>query len=217
MEKIKEKLKKLKNNKKDLIKLLILTVVVSTISILVTYVVIGKNEIVKEVEKVVYVGKEEVKLDNFSKEGAVDALRLLFVEGNKDTKTRTLEERLDAIENNDMDEVLTKETIDKIYLSEEFSTNQYNRQVTASTVIAFSVLVNQNVGGEELNPVVKNFADAIYLDAQVMNAFVPLDVFVGASTGYSFEMQYVNGEWKLNPYSIIMSMKLSELALAVEE
>jgi len=41
-----------------------------------------------------------------------------------------------------------------------------------------------------------------------MTAHIPLDIFVGSGTGVAFEMQYVDGEWKLNPYTAMMSLNM---------
>lgn len=159
-------------------------------------------------------GQDVKELDNFSKKEAVEALRVLFVEAMKDTKGRTFEERMTRLENNyDIDDVLSKETLDKIYMSEEFSKDKFNRLFTASTVLIQARLATENSNNEDIYPAVSSYEDAVYLDSRVMNAFVPLDIFVGSSTGYAFEMQYIDGEWKLNPYSLIMSMKLSELLI----
>jgi hypothetical protein len=44
-----------------------------------------------------------------------------------------------------------------------------------------------------------------------MSAQIPLDIFIGKGTGMSFEMQYIDGEWKLNPYTAIMSLNLMSI------
>ena len=41
-----------------------------------------------------------------------------------------------------------------------------------------------------------------------MTAHIPLDIFVGTGSGIAFEMQYIDGEWKLNPYTAMMSLNL---------
>lgn len=172
------------------------------------------NEPTKEIVKTVYVGADEEILDNFSRKDAVDSLVELLKSATKDVdgKDRTIMERLDALEEGeDIYKVLRPETIAKIYFEEKFGADEYNRQATASTILVQAKLASEM--NEDLEPLFTLYDEIIMLDEKRLNAQIPLDVIVGVSTGYAFEMVYVDKEWKLNPYSIIMSMKLSELIL----
>ena len=51
--------------------------------------------------------------------------------------------------------------------------------------------------------------DSIYLDKKTGTAYVPMQVYTGQSSFLAFEMQKVDNEWKLNPYSIVNQIQLS--------
>jgi len=64
------------------------------------------------------------------------------------------------------------------------------------------------VDSDDFKPVIESFDQIVYLDNKFMTAHIPLDIFVGSGTGVAFEMQYVDGEWKLNPYTAMMSLNM---------
>jgi hypothetical protein len=124
----------------------------------------------------------------------------------EDTITRRLE-RLDN-EETDIEDVLTKEAIDMIYFSEEFGKDKFNRQFAASALLIYHELIMDAVNSDDFKPVIESFDQIVYLDNKFMTAHIPLDIFVGSGTGVAFEMQYVDGEWKLNPYTAMMSLNM---------
>lgn len=124
----------------------------------------------------------------------------------EDTITRRLE-RLDN-EETDIEDVLTKEAIDMIYFSEEFGEDKFNRQFAASALLIYHELIMDAVDSDDFKPVIESFDQIVYLDNKFMTAHIPLDIFVGSGTGVAFEMQYVDGEWKLNPYTAMMSLNM---------
>lgn len=124
----------------------------------------------------------------------------------EDTITRRLE-RLDN-EETDIEDVLTKEAIDMIYFSEEFGKDKFNRQFAASALLIYHELIMDAVDSDDFKPVIESFDQIVYLDNKFMTAHIPLDIFVGSGTGVAFEMQYVDGEWKLNPYTAMMSLNM---------
>ena len=124
----------------------------------------------------------------------------------EDTITRRLE-RLDN-EETDIEDVLTKEAIDMIYFSEEFGKDKFNRQFAASSLLIYHELIMDAVDSDDFKPVIESFDQIVYLDNKFMTAHIPLDIFVGSGTGVAFEMQYVDGEWKLNPYTAMMSLNM---------
>ena len=222
-------------NKKNLGMLGIIVLAIVLISITI-YSVNKENQDLVEQEPVietVYVGfDDEEVLDNFSREDAVMSLRTLLTEiendpedvkktevkvededqdendedKNEDTITRRLK-RLDN-EETDIEDVLTKEAIDMIYFSEEFGKDKFNRQFAASALLIYHELIMDAVDSDDFKPVIESFDQIVYLDNKFMTAHIPLDIFVGSGTGVAFEMQYVDGEWKLNPYTAMMSLNL---------
>lgn len=185
----------------------------------------------------VYVGfDDEEVLDNFSREDAVMSLRALLTEvkndpedvkkteakaededkaedqgeNDEDKAEDTITRRLERLDNEetDIEDVLTKEAIDMIYFSEEFGKDKFNRQFAASSLLIYHELIMDAVDSDDFKPVIESFDQIVYLDNKFMTAHIPLDIFVGSGTGVAFEMQYVDGEWKLNPYTAMMSLNM---------
>jgi hypothetical protein len=79
----------------------------------------------------------------------------------------------------------------------------------SNTVIALLGIVNTfNSDKAEIKLTDMN---AIYMDKDTNSCYIPLDIFTGHYTATSIQMVYVNNEWKLNPYSLMLSIQLSDL------
>lgn len=125
-------------------------------------------------------------------------------------KEITIADRLKTISDDDKDiqDVLTQETIDMLYFAEEFGKDKFNRQFAASAMLIYYDLVVDSSKSTEFTPVIQSYDEIVYLDSKLMTAHIPLDIFIGSGTGVSFEMQYIDGEWKLNPYTAMMSLNM---------
>lgn len=136
------------------------------------------------------------------------------VEDAEETKEEepadTITPRLEMLndEETDIEDILTKEAIDMIYMSEEFKGEKFNRQFAASAMLIYHEIVRDSTETAEFTPAIQSYDEIVYLDNKFMTAHIPLDIFVGSGTGIAFEMQYVDGEWKLNPYTAMMSLNL---------
>lgn len=114
-------------------------------------------------------------------------------------------------EDTDIEDVLSKKAIDMLYFSEEFGSDKFNRQFAASSLLIYHELIMDAVDSDDFKPVIESFDQIVYLDNKFMTAHIPLDIFAGSGTGVAFEMQYVDGEWKLNPYTAMMSLNMMEI------
>lgn len=159
--------------------------------------------------------ENQVNIENFNKTSAVTSLKDLFISIGEDPKDE-IKDTLESIANRlkllddekvDIEDIFNQETIDKLYLAEEFKNDKFNRQFAASSLLIYYDIIASN-GNEGILPIIENYDDLVYLDSRFMTAHIPLDLFVGGSTGVAFEMQYVDGEWKLNPYTAMMSLNL---------
>ena len=122
----------------------------------------------------------------------------------------TVADRLKTISDDEKDiqDVLSQETIDMLYFAEEFGKDKFNRQFAASAMLIYYDLVVDSSNSTEFTPVIQSYGEIVYLDSKLMTAHIPLDIFIGSGTGVSFEMQYIDGEWKLNPYTAMMSLNM---------
>lgn len=194
-------------------------IILSIVLISVTIFVLNKEQqvVVEEVEKIkeVYVGVEKGEiLDNFTREDAVNKLIELLKSVESDPQEEESEDtvltRLERLDNEDTDieDILTQETMDMIYFPKDFKEVKFNRQFTASSMLIYYEIVRDGNEEKSFEPVIQMYDDIVYLDYELMTAHIPLDIFVGSGTGIAFEMQYMNGEWKLNPYTAMMSLNL---------
>lgn len=191
----------------------LVTIVLAICLISVTLFVVNKEkeEIANKEPEKIYVGYEkEEPLENFSRDDAVNAMQDLLKDIGKDVEgqERTIEERMKLLDNaeTDIDEVINKNTIDKLYLAEDFNKTKFNRQFTASALLTYHQLIADATGSKEFKPLIEVYDEIVYLDNKLMTAHIPLDIFVGENRGVSFEMQYIDGEWKFNPYTSMMSL-----------
>lgn len=192
---------------------ILITIVLAIALISITVFVINKEkeEIAKQEPEKVYVGYDnEETLENFSRDHAVAAMQDILKGIAKDVegKDRTVEERMEALNDGetDLEDVINQETIDKLYLSEDFKENKFNRQFTASILLTYHQLIAEVEESNEFEPLIDVFEEVVYLDSKLMTAHIPLDVFIGENRGIAFEMQYIDGEWKFNPYTAMMSL-----------
>lgn len=193
-----------------------LTTIILAIGLIsVTVYAINKEtkEIASKTPETIYVGYEQGEvLENFTKEDAVNAMQdvLKSIANDVDGKDRSIEDRMKALDNQetDLEDVINENTIDKLYLSDEFKEIKFNRQFAASALLTYHQLIIEVTDNEDFAPLadVNIFDELVYLDSQLMKAHIPLDVFIGDNRGVSFEMQYIDGEWKFNPYTAMMSL-----------
>lgn len=205
---MKEKLKKI-NYKNMFIVLLIVLLVSVTLLALDK----EKNSIKEQEPEKVVVGYDKGEmLENFSKNDAVEAFKniLQSVENDPQESKRELKDRIAALdkEETDLKDVISEETMDKIYLQEEFESDRFNRRFVASALLTYYDVISRfNEKGKIESVMNEESIDSlVYLDKKLMKAHIPMDVFTGESRGIAFEMQYIDGEWYYNPYTSMMSL-----------
>lgn len=171
-------------------------------------------------KEIVYVGYENKEpLANFSKEGAVNALIdiLKGIGETRNGKEQTIEERVENLSaNSKIEEVFTDKTLNSLYYTEEFGSNEFNKSYTGGALLAYYQVITEEMG-TEFEAFDEMYEDVVYLDNKFMTAQVPLDVILGTPTRIAFQMQYIDGEWKLNPYTATMSLHLMGMLEAGKE
>lgn len=200
-----------KNKKFNWQMLITIVLAIALISITIFVIDKEKEEIASQEPEKIYVGYDNgEELENFSRDGAVSAMQDLLkgIEKDVEGQERTVEERMEALDNEetDLEDVISKNTIDKLYLSEDFKKTKFNRQFAASVLLTYHQLIADSTESTEFEPVIDVFDEIVYLDSKLMTAHIPLDVFTGQNQGIAFEMQYIDGEWKFNPYTSMMSL-----------
>ena len=96
-------------------------------------------------------------------------------------------------------------------LEEEFEKALSLKEEPKSSLLMIDLVLlarSKNISDKEIK-VRTPILDSIYLDKKTGTAYVPMQVYTGQSSFLAFEMQKVDNEWKLNPYSIVNQIQLS--------
>lgn len=116
----------------------------------------------------------------------------------------TPEERAEKIAEGDMTalnpELEEKIRLIDVYLDEDLKNNVFQALIAISKHIA--------VDGK-VEPVSEIAWQVVYVDPEIGIAYVPVSVFHDSVAPFSFEMIYVDGEWRLSPYSFMEIIRLS--------
>lgn len=142
------------------------------------------------------------------REDAVTALTKILNTAHISPDGKEATARLDALDKDDLS-VVDPSLEDLMQFSEDstpgFKISTYQALITISAVIHSSTI------DENISPTREDYLSITYADPEIGSVFVPLNVYVGQGAAFSFEMVYVDGEWKLAPYSLIDAVKLSAM------
>ena len=156
-----------------------------------------KAKLINDMPERIYVPTKTAISSNqsFTKTEALNTLKYIFdltINGDKNN----IKTRLDNIDN---------KVLNKLHLTNEINTDL----MQSNTIIALLGIVKAfNSDKAEIKLTDMN---AIYMDKDTNSCYIPLDIFTGHFTATSIQMVYVNNEWKLNPYSLMLSIQLSDL------
>lgn len=168
----------------------------------------NKKNIVKEEIKNKTINKiETTQTQEFSKKDALEGLISLL----KDVQNNELgiEKQLELIKdkNNDLNSIINKDSLNWIYLT-DFMNNEDVQRTTIQILLSFIQQMKNN-GNKDLNPIYTDYENIIYLDKETNTAQIPINIFTGTYGSISFEMVYINNQWRLSPYSLLESVSLS--------
>lgn len=143
------------------------------------------------------------------------ATDVLNLSGNSPTGAK-FEDRLNSLDAGDT-KVIDPELTKTIRFTDVFLDSDEMKNNTYQSLITLSTLIRNSTGATEIAPTSDTMWKNVYVDSELGTAFVPLAIFAGPSSSFSMEMVYVDGSWKLAPYSLLDSVKLSaKLQLAAE-
>lgn len=89
--------------------------------------------------------------------------------------------------------------------TEGFKVSTYQALVTMSAVL------EDKKSGDDFVTVSEEAWRSSYADPELGTVFVPLNIFTGGGESFSLEMVFMEGEWKLAPYSLIEAVRISSL------
>lgn len=160
-----------------------------------------------KVENVLPNRTDETK-ENFSKEGALEAATNMLKSFNADPSNKlSIEDRIKGIDKDKkLDDYISDSAKSYLYLKDFMDKEE---GYTTSSIAILAIIKNlTEIGNENLNPVSTD-TQYVYLDKTTRIAQIPLDYYTGAGGAVSLEMVYVDGQWKLSPYSLLQSIQLA--------
>lgn len=209
----------MKNKVKVFLVALIVLFVTST-SVM-TYMYIGEldknvQQSKKEVKETVYIDNNGSKVVGFSKTDVLNATvefaNLIKTDANG--LNRSIDDRIKDLENGASPyTVMSTEFFNKVHLTDLFKEGEDGAKLTAITLLNMSKIITTTTGSDTVSAKTQNAEGSIYLDSTSKTAYIPLDVLIGRQTGFSLEFVFIDGVWKFSPYSLVQSVKLSELVL----
>ena len=160
-----------------------------------------------KVENVLPNRTDETK-ENFSKEGALEAATNMLKFFNADPSNKlSIDDRIKGIDKDKkLDDYISASAKSYLYLKDFMDKEE---GYTTSSMAILAIIKNlTEIGNENLNPVSTD-TQYVYLDETTRIAQIPLDYYTGVGGAVSLEMVYVDGQWKLSPYSLLQSIQLA--------
>lgn len=145
--------------------------------------------------------------DEDRKAALAAATDILNLSGNSPTGTK-FDERLNSLDAGDT-EVIDPELTKLIRFQDSFADSEDMKNNTYQSLITMSTLIMNATGSLEIKPASDTMWKNVHVDSEMGTAFVPLSIYAGPSASFSMEMVYIDGGWKLAPYSLLDSVKLS--------
>lgn len=142
------------------------------------------------------------------REDAVAALTKILNTAHISPDGKEATERLTALDKDDMSVV--DPSLESLMQFSEDSTQGF-KVSTYQALITISAVIHSSTVNENIVPAREDYLSITYADPEIGSVFIPLNVYVGQGAAFSFEMVYVDGEWKLAPYSLIDAVKLSAM------
>lgn len=155
--------------------------------------------------------EEEEK--RFSREGAVIATTELIKELNVSPDGKmSLEDRMKEVskETYDKNLIFTDKAWAKLRLTDFMSTDPRGTTLSAQSLLSVIHSI-QETGNKEMTPAEIDYSGVVYFDKDMKIAYVPVDLYTNAPTNLSFEMMYKDGEWVLQPYSLIAQIAIRSM------
>lgn len=171
----------------------------------------AENNIIAKNPDRFYIESTSNSTDEFTKQSALSSLtKILNAAYDKDNPDNA-ETRFNRITENPskFKENLKPEVYEKIHASDIFAVEGYY----SNTSLTLLSVVNE-IANREQDKIIKvkiKDLNQIFLDEATKSAYIPLDVYTERQHATSFQMVYVNNEWKLSPHSLLQSVELTSI------
>lgn len=165
--------------------------------------------------------EEELKEEEFTREGSVKAVTEILTELEKSPKDgMSLEDRLKEVSKEKYDKkiVFTDKGWDKIYLPDFLSVDPRGEVLAAQSLLSVLNTVDKSKETRKTDKIQAadvELSDVVLFDEKAKSAQVPVDLFTEVPTSLSFEVLYIDGEWVIQPYSLITQIAIRTMEQAL--
>lgn len=160
--------------------------------------------------------EDEKTKDEFTKEGAVAAVTNILQElSESPDKELSDEDRVNELSKEDFDKtkIFTEEGWDKFHLADFMETDRRGEILIGQSMVSVIHAIKET-GNEKLEPSEVDYAGVVLFDETMKTAYVPVDLYTNVPTNLSFEMVYINDEWKVQPYMLISQIAIRTMEQA---
>lgn len=167
----------------------------------------GKNngtsvQTTKIVQQVRSVSGKSVDQD---KKDATQAVLDILQTADKDPKNETVQQRLQALDNNDFS-VIDKNLPNDVQFSSDSTEGM--KVSTYQALITLSTFAKQSSSDKKIEASANGWQDA-YADPTLGVVDVPASTFITKNSLFSLEMVYMDGTWKLAPYDLVNQLRIA--------
>lgn len=146
------------------------------------------------------------KSEEEDKKDAMSAAQNILNKSIDSSNDSELNDKITSLEDGDIS-VVSEDVKNKVRFTGEFQSDKNYQSTTYQAILVLAIFLIED--NEKIEPISEDIWEEVYLDQETGIAYVPLSVFYEKGTAFSLEMVYVDGEWKLAPYSILSAINLS--------
>lgn len=183
---------------------IVLIVVAVVIGLIAVAMSIGKANELPEAEKIVRSLSGETLAQDRS--DAIDAAAALLEATNAPATIAEAGDTIGELEAGDFSG-LAPDFADHIRYYDSYAENPEFQGQVAMTVYSLAAVAKEAKGGQIQAD--RSLSGQVRVDQQTGLAQVPIDIFTGGDSPVSFQMVYVDGEWKLEPHTLTSYILLS--------
>ena len=112
--------------------------------------------------------------------------------------------KIEALDEGDVS-VVSEDLQNRIRFQDDFKIDENLQATTYQSLMVLATYISE----EDFALVTDNVWEEVYVDQEAGIAFVPVSAFYSQGSTFSLEFVYVDGEWKLSPYSFLNAVNMS--------
>lgn len=168
-----------------------------------------RNQLNQEFPERVYVPNEtKGKDEELTKQSALDTLTIILNDLN-DYTDKSAKDRIELVEKSPekFKEYIPESVLDRLHIPDAYATEEMYTNVSLA-LLSFSAVFSDVHEDGKIQPVSINL-DSIYMDEDNKIVKVPISVYNPASLQISFDLYFMDGQWKISPINLLEGIQLS--------